>query len=283
MMLGVDYASVDSDKPPDLAAARAAGLRFAFVRATYAKWADPTAARDRDAIRKAGLVFGAYLFPVMATSSPEPEEQVAAFVLAAGLDRTRDFAPVIDLEWPGGITKTGRTRAQVVEWIDRAIVALKLVYGCVPIVYSSARVLDGNDADGLAGAAGEHLGGCPLWLARYPYKTRIEAQLTADVAAPPVPVSLGRDAQDWWVHQFQGDAVHFPGFTATVDVNRFHMLAHGESGTRVRWLQQRIGVTDEGFGDATFAAVKAFQTKLGLDADGVVGPATFAAASWIAA
>ena len=65
MMLGVDYASVDSNGRPNLDAAKAVGLRFAFVRATYAKWADLTCARDRDAIRAAGLVFGAYMFPVM--------------------------------------------------------------------------------------------------------------------------------------------------------------------------------------------------------------------------
>ena len=278
MMLGIDYASVDGNSKPNLAVARAAGLRFAFVRATYAKWADLTAARDRDAIRDAGLVFGAYLFPVMTRGAPEPEEQVAAFVLAAGLERSRDFAPVIDLEWPGGIAKTGRTRTELVEWIGRAIAALRKTYGCAPIIYSSARVLDGSDGDSLAGEAGHLLDECPLWLARYPFKTRIAPQLGATPAAPPVPA--GRDPDDWWVHQFQGDAVHFQGFTSTVDVDRFNAMSLGASGGRVRWLQARLGVADHGFGDATDAAVRALQAKRGLVVDGVVGPATFAAASW---
>jgi len=280
MMLGIDYASVDGNKAPNLEAAKSVGLRFAFIRATYAKWADMTAARDRDAIRKAGLVFGAYLFPVMNKGAAEPEEQVSAFVLAAGLDHDRDFAPVIDLEWPGGLAKTGRSRDELVDWIGRAVEALRRAFGCSPIVYSSARVLDGSDSDSLAGAASHLLDGCPLWLARYPYKTRIAPQLGIEPVPPPVPA--GRDENDWWMHQFQGDAVQFPGFTSTVDVNRFHMLQHGEKGTRVTWVQKRLGVVEDGFGDGTFGAVQAFQTRRGLDADGIVGPGTFAALSWVA-
>jgi GH25 family lysozyme M1 (1,4-beta-N-acetylmuramidase) len=279
-MLGLDYASVDGNKPPDLAAARAAGLRFAFVRATYAKWADATAARDRDAIRKAGLVFGAYLFPVMAASSPAPEEQVAEFVLAAELDRSSDFAPVIDLEWPGGIAKTGRSRVEVAAWIERAVDALHAAYGCLPIVYSSTRVLAGTDDDALAGAAAHVLEGCPLWLARYPYKTRVEAQVKTYEALTPPPTPNG-DPDGWWIHQFQGDALRFPGFTSTVDLDRFNVLELGAKGSRVVWLQKRLGLIEPDFGAATLAAVKAFQARRGLNADGVVGAATFAALSWL--
>jgi GH25 family lysozyme M1 (1,4-beta-N-acetylmuramidase) len=279
-MLGVDYASVDGDSRPSLAAAKAAGLRFAFIRASYSTWADPTCARDRDAIRAAGLTFGAYLFPVTDHGAPEPEEQVAAFVRGAGLDRDRDFAPVIDLEWPGGIAKTGRSRAELAIWIEGALHAIYQAYGCEPIVYSSARVLDGNDADGLGGAASKLLADCPLWLARYPFRTHLEPQLGAVLTPPPVPATLG-DADGWWMHQFQGDAVHFPGFTSTVDVDRFNMLGAGAKGSRVAWLQRRLNVIEDGFGPGTEAAVKTLQAKCGLAVDGVVGPATFAAASWL--
>lgn len=280
MMLGLDYASVDGNKPPDLAAARAAGLRFAFVRATYSKWADATALRDRDAIRKAGLVFGAYLFPVMDETAAEPEEQVAAFVLAAELDRSNDFAPVLDLEWPGGIAKTGRSRTDVAAWIERAVGALHAAYGCLPIVYSSTRVLAGTDDDALAGAATHALEGCPLWLARYPYKTRIDAQLKTYEALTPPPTPNG-DPDGWWIHQFQGDALRFPGFSATVDLDRFNTLELGATGSRVVWVQKRLGLIEPDFGAATSAAVKAFQVKQGLEADGIVGAATFAALSWL--
>ena len=279
MILGVDYASVDSNSRPNLEAAKALGLRFAFVRGTYSKWADLTCARDRDAIRAAGLVFGAYMFPVMNKGAPEPEEQVAAFVLAAGLDVSHDFAPVLDLEWPGGLAKTGRTRGELVEWIDRAILAIRRVYGCAPIIYSSARVLDGSDTDSLGGEASHLLIDCPLWLARYPYKTRIAPQLGVEPPAPPAPV--GRDPDDWWAHQFQGDALGLAGFSSTVDLSRFHLLTRSSSGSRVAWLQRRLGVTEAGFGDQTEAAVKRVQANAKLEADGVVGPATFAVVSWM--
>ena len=62
MIIGLDYASVDGNKKPDLAAAYKAGARFAFVRGAYGAWSDPTAKRDADDVRESGMVFGAYLF-----------------------------------------------------------------------------------------------------------------------------------------------------------------------------------------------------------------------------
>ncbi len=78
--IGPDYASIDRNGPPDFAASRDAGARFAIVRGTYENWADPTWKRDHEAIRKAGLVAGAYLFGLPGPAHPSPEEQAAAFV-----------------------------------------------------------------------------------------------------------------------------------------------------------------------------------------------------------
>lgn len=284
---GIDYASVDGNKPPDLAAAKAAGLRFAIVRGSYSTWQDPTCSRDRAAIRAAGLTFGAYLFPVMNAGAPTPEEQVRQFLQHAELEPSRDFAGVLDLEWPGGIAKTGKTRIEIANWIRRAVAEFEHRTGCKPIVYSSARVLDGNDTDSLAGAADRMVFGCPAWCARYPFKTRIPAvtnDATVDaLPRPPVPRALG-DADGWWIWQYQGDAIHLPGFSATVDMDEFNLLRHGAKGTRVSWVQRRVGVVEGTPGvwtDAMDDAVKSFQQEKGLVADGVIGPATFAALTWV--
>lgn len=282
MILGLDYASVDSNRPPDLAAAHAAGVRFAIIRAAYAAWTDPTCARDRDAIRSAGMTFGAYLFPLISLGNPEPEEQVRVALAGAGLIPCRDLPLVIDLEWPHGFAATGRSRAELGAWIGRMRVAVRKETGADPMIYSSARVLDGNDADALAGAANEAIRGCPLWLARYPYRTRIPAVTSVDLPAPPVPRVAG-DADNWWCHQYQGDAVQLSGFSGTVDLDRWNPLRLGARGARVTWVQRRARLAEGAPGvwdDAMDAAVLAFQLDRGLVADAVVGPSTFAALAW---
>ena len=62
------------------------------------------------------------------------------------------------------------------------------------------------------------------------------------------------------------------------------VLRQGSSGSEVRTLQSRLkqwgyysGSVDGVFGSGTLAAVKYFQRKNGLSADGIVGPATAAA------
>lgn len=282
MILGVDYGAVDGNRPPDLTAARRAGVRFVILRAVYGTTPDPHCARDRDAVRSAGLTFGAYLFPLMGASNPPAETQVKAALASAALIPGKDLPLVLDIEFPRGLAGTGRTRTEVAEWIGRAVTAIREQAGCEPLIYSSARVLDGTDGDALAGAANEAIAGCPLWLARYPFRTKIPAVLGIDVAAPPVPAVAG-DPDGWWAHQYQGDAVQLSGFSATVDLNRWNPLRRGARGARVAWVQRRLGMAEGTPGvwdDAMEAVVVAFQLDRGLVADGVVGPATFAALAW---
>ena len=55
-------------------------------------------------------------------------------------------------------------------------------------------------------------------------------------------------------------------------------LRYGSTGSVVRWLQYRLGLSfDGGFGPQTAAAVRAYQAAHGLAVDGIVGPATWAA------
>ncbi|MEM6403770.1 MAG: peptidoglycan-binding protein [Cyanobacteria bacterium P01_D01_bin.116] len=67
-------------------------------------------------------------------------------------------------------------------------------------------------------------------------------------------------------------------------------LSHGSKGDIVKALQQDLNlvvganlVVDGIFGDATLKAVKEFQTKNNLSADGVVGPITWTALNEMAA
>ena len=55
-----------------------------------------------------------------------------------------------------------------------------------------------------------------------------------------------------------------------------NVVKRGSTGTAVKEIQRLIGVSpaDGIFGPGTEAAVKAWQTKKGLVADGIVGPAT---------
>ena len=89
------------------------------------------------------------------------------------------------------------------------------------------------------------------------------------------------DATNWWIHQYQGDALGLPGFTGTVDMNRFATTAPGARGDRVKWMQRRLGIAQSGAFDATTeAALRAFQATNGVAATGVVDLATFALLCW---
>lgn len=288
--LGVDYASVDGNKPPDLKKAAKAGMEFAIVRATYGTSRDGAFQRDWKALAAAGIVRGAYMFPVM-HKDRAPEPQVAAFAAAVkaagGLVRDKDLPPVLDVEFPKGIKATGMTRLQCLDWVQRAAMALEDTFDCLPILYTSARVWDGEDEDALDAdrVPTPALVDCPLWLARYPYKIRIASHHRPEeregLKVPPVPKQLG-DATDVWIHQYQGDAVGFPGFSSTVDLNRFFLLMHGDKGERVRWVQHRLGglKPDGDFGPKTEARVRYHQTERGLPGTGVVDVRTFASLAW---
>jgi GH25 family lysozyme M1 (1,4-beta-N-acetylmuramidase) len=285
-LIGPDFASIDGNKTPDFAAAKNAGARFAIVRAIYgrsvgtgtATYADPVWARDKDAIKAAGLVRGAYLFicyPNSQQATPSPVEQAQAFCSYVTLDKGRDLPPIIDVEEASDTMRAD----QMFDWTVTVAETLRDHYGTWPMLYTSARVWHENLRDHSAGV----LANCPLWLAK-PWPWPVRAQVHLDGAPNYVPYAIPQfgDSTNWWVYQYQGDAFGWPGFTATVDANRFHTLKTGKTGDVVRWVQRRVGTTADGiFGINTEAAVKSFQAKTGLAADGIVGPQTFAALAWV--
>lgn len=294
LYLGVDIASVDGNAPVNWLFAAKSGVRFAFFRGSYRMWSDPTFAREAKRARDAGVTVGAYLFPTFA-DSVSIGSQIEAFAKAADVKAGRDLPPVLDVEFPGGIKATGNTRTELLGDIVEFVIEMRARFGCSPMIYTSARVWDGEDDDALNAdeeLASEpdlvrELRACPLWLARYPFKTRIEAigddanekPRVEALPLPPVPKAWG--LENVWIHQYQGDAVRMPGFSSTVDLNRFFDLRIADNGPRVAWVQSKLALkTDGSFGVLTDDAVRKFQKQRALVADGVVGPKTFAALAW---
>lgn len=291
MYLGIDTSN--ANQVVDWQKVKATGCLFAIFRGTYVTWSDPSWRSQAQKAKDAGMIVGAYLFPVMSRSAPSPAQQVAAFVRTVGTLGKQDLPPTLDVEFSmPGISTTGRSRLELLAWIREAVAELKKAYGVAPIIYTSARIWDGEDPDALnidaLGVPTPELIECPLWLARYPYKTDIDSvgdsyseKLIVDtLPLPPVPKSWG--IENVWIHQYQGNALNFPGFKIRVDLNRFFDLRHGSRGERVKWVQRKINqIADGVFGPLTYAAVCKFQQENGLVADGIVGPKTFTALCWV--
>jgi lysozyme len=89
------------------------------------------------------------------------------------------------------------------------------------------------------------------------------------------------DSTNWWIHQYQGDALRLPGFSGKVDMNRFNTMVKGATGDRVKWVQRRLDIAQNGrFDDAIDRALRAFQKKKGLVSNGVVDLKTFVSLCW---
>jgi peptidoglycan hydrolase-like protein with peptidoglycan-binding domain len=285
--LGIDTASVADNRNPSWADARArVPLSFAIIRSNYGVSEDKVFKRDWPKIRDAGMVRGPYLFlrfphPKHNMKAPDPVSQANAMIRTVGVLDESDLPPTVDVEFPGGRKITRMTVQQCLDGVVAAWKVLKEYYGAAPMIYTSARVwredLDNLPAPDLLEA--------PLWLKRWPFEQRTQAvhdvARVARLRAPEVPPPLG-DASNWWIHQYQGDALKLPGFpTGDVDMNRFNVTLTGMTGDRIKWVQRRLGISQTGvFDTETEAAVRAFQGQKGLPADGAVDVRTFARLCW---
>lgn len=281
MILGVDIASVDGNGTVDWAKAKVEGpLSFAYARAAYGTWLDPTYQAYRTAMRAAGVQSGGYLFlrfPHPGEVVADPELQVDAALTAIGRLAGDDLPPAIDLEFEGGRKVTGLSAAEALSWYLRAFDRMKETLGFAPLTYCSYVVW--VDPDGMANLPAPELLDTPAWVKYWPFIVNTVAHRDPSVVdglpAPPCPPPWGTS---WAIEQYQGDAIKFPGFAATVDCDRFHVLAQGATGDSVKWAQRRLGglTVDGVFGPATAAATRAFQKAHGLVVDGAIGPRTFA-------
>jgi lysozyme len=286
LSLGIDTASVADNHNPDWARARSqVPMDFAIIRANYGTAPDRVFRRDWPKIKTAGLVRGAYLFlrfPHSRWGRPaSPVAQARAFIATVGRLDQSDLPPSLDVEFPGSRRETGMTARQLLDGVREAWRTLRDHYEVPPIIYTSARVWR-EDLDNLPAP---DLVESPLWLARYPFPKGPAVYDPRRLAGRrfnlPVPPPWG-DATNWWIHQYQGDAVRLPGFpTGNVDMNRFNVTTRGMTGDRIRWVQRRLSIPQSGtFDAATEAALRAFQGRKGIPANGVVDPRTFAFLCW---
>jgi GH25 family lysozyme M1 (1,4-beta-N-acetylmuramidase) len=222
-----------------------------------------------------GLVCGAYLFLRMAPGAPPPEDQVHVFADNVGSLTAANLVPTIDVE------DVGPSAEAELELVHRAWTTMRSIYRASPMLYLSKRVWTEDLHDLPAG----ELTDSPLWLAKpWPWAVHTPAQLSwapfqSGALDPPVPTPWGPN--NWWLHQYQGDAFPVPGFLNTVDLSRFHLMLRNELGERVKWVQRRLGIPPIGDFDAVMEIkLRAFQRASGLQADAVIGPRTFAALSW---
>lgn len=279
--LFADWAFPDGNKPPSLVDAKRAGLAGGIIRADFSTWKDPTLARDRDALRAAGLVYSAYTMPDYSATAPAPETQVDVAFEYAQLLPGVDLPMWLDIEFSRGIAATGRTRPQLADFIGRALTQIKKnQHGAAAGAYSSARVLQTDDTDTLADLADDVLDDCWAWYARYLLATRQRARIgdIDHIPDPPATKALGRCDFD----QYQGDAIQFPGFSSTVDCDVYRPIVFGDVGKRVQRLQRRIGAQPDGkYGPLTDGLLKTFQAAHGLmPTGGVVDLQTWIKVAW---
>jgi peptidoglycan hydrolase-like protein with peptidoglycan-binding domain len=85
----------------------------------------------------------------------------------------------------------------------------------------------------------------------------------------------------WFIHQYQGNAIGFPGFPRPGNMNRFRTISRGVVGDHVTWIQRWLRIAESGvFDGATRTAAAAHQRANGLVTDGIVGPKTFSNLCW---
>lgn len=283
---GIDYASVDGNKPPAIAMSKADGNTFVYQRASgdgFRIIEDLHFKRDRKAWRQAGIPHGGYLimcWPTKKKKVPEPETQAQGLIDAVGELLPGELPPCLDIEFGAikGRVNGVLSARQAIEWCERAFAVLERVYGVVS-VYTSHRVW----RDDLLGLPSKTLGKCPLWIKTgylQNYRTPPNLENYIGYTGNPLltPAPWRENTAGAWLNQIQGDAKGSVGFTSTTDINLFLMMRQGEKSERVKWVQEIVGAkTDGDFGPKTATLVKTFQSGAKLAADGIVGAKSFAA------
>lgn len=173
----------------DLAAAKRAGVRWLFHKATEGtSYKDPGYGQRRAQAKAAGLPFGAYHFARPSGGAADGIAE-AKFFLSYAKPVPGDMRPMLDLEVNGGLGQSALTA-----WVGAFVGEVHRVTGQAPFIYTHFNLDRHFD--------------CPLWVARYSNAN----------AAPVVP----KPWASWAVWQFSngvyGAPTSVPGL-GHVDLN----------------------------------------------------------------
>jgi hypothetical protein len=275
--IGIDIASVDQNGTPDWNAARRLGhLRFVGLRAVYGTTADPWYATYRTQLDAIGVPNFPYL--IMTANLATPEDQARKALDVVGTLNDHYFPMALDVEG----SRNGLTPEEWLDWVIRAKNVIEDAIGVPPLLYTSHEYW--VDPDGMNDLPAPELADCAPWIKYWPYPVDSQAvydSTTIDaLPPPPCPPPWGNA---WIVQQTQGDAINYPGFKSTVDIDRLHVQRQGDKNDSVKWVQARLPsiAIDGDFGPMTAAAVKTFQAQNKLAADGIVGLDTTQRLAWV--
>lgn len=150
MIRGLDIASYQGY--PDFDRVAAEGIEFVVCKATEGVgYVNPTFEPNWPAIRRAGLVRGAYHYAQPDFNQPEAE--ASHFLAAVGPLLPGDLL-ALDIEAGSG---------NLVDWALRWLIAVETATGVVPLLYSGRWFMVAH------GLYDERLARYPLWLAYYVY------------------------------------------------------------------------------------------------------------------
>jgi len=275
--IGIDIASVDGNGTPSWQAAiQQGGLRFVGLRAVEGVTPDPWYPTYRTQLDAIGLPNFPYLIMTPNLSTPEAQAQKALDVV--GTLNNHYFPLAIDVEG----NRNGLSAAEWLDWVTRAHDVIKAAIGVPPVLYTSREYW--VDPDGMDDLPAPQLADCVPWIKYWPYAVDSPAvydSATVDkLSPPPAPPPFG-DA--WLIQQYMGDAIKYPGFKSTTDMDRLNVQRQGSQGDSVKWVQRRLpSITVNGdFDPETEAAVKTFQAQKKIAADGIVGLDTTQLLSWV--
>ena len=274
---GIDVS--DNSENIDWEKVKSEGIDFAFARVNYGTYKqDKQFTSYWPAIKKAGIIRGAYLF---FRPSDEVDPQVEMFAQALEIE-PGDLPPVVDIEqdyYNHGHNDhwDDLSSTEKLDRITNVLTAVEVATGYKPIIYTGSSFWDDKIKT-------SRFADYDLWIAHF------------DTNTPTIPG--GWKFQTF--HQYKGDQTGFPGIDGDVDRNRFNgaldrlqaltvpavSLQQGRIGLNVKKLQQALkkvaqdsshpefdpGSPDGIFGPGTKKAVIAYQQANSLTANGIVAP-----------